>query len=191
MWKAVVAGLLAVVAAAPGAAAGGEVVIEKLAPTTKIRMVTRSVPSYELTGRIEEGAQDVFKQVVGSHVGGVLRLESIGGDVGAAVSIGRLVRERRIGTAVVSGKCLSACAIIWAAGVWRYKGASASIGFHHPWHLENGRIVKGAGDIVTTYFRDLGYSDKVIGKFLADPNSFYYLTRDQAKELGVGMYQLD
>lgn len=190
MLKLAMTALAALMVLSLAALAGGETVVGKLPPNTKIQMWTKSPPSYTLAGDIDPGAEDLFAEIVGDRMGGVLDLRSEGGDVQAALAIGRLVRAHHIQTSARS-TCLSACAIIWAAGISRYRGKDAVLGFHHPWHLEDGEIVEGSGPELTAYFKEMGYSEDAIRAFLADPRTFYYLTRDRANDLGVKLYSLD
>lgn len=191
MWKAAAVALAGVMMWCSGALAGGESVIGKSPPATKIRKVTTSPPSYELKGDIEAGAEDLLAEVVGDTKGGVITLESDGGEVDAALALGRLIRAHRIATGVAHGKCLSACAIVWVAGVTRYKGASADIGFHHPWHLEDGKVVKGDSAKLVAYFKEMGLTDAAIEEFMGPPETFYYLTGKKSRGLGLKMYYQD
>jgi len=66
-------------------------------------------------------------------------LNSVGGDVGAAIEIGRIIREN-YGITVVgtqtdykggkSSDCFSACVLIYASGIAKNVGVSAKIGIH-------------------------------------------------------------
>jgi len=59
-------------------------------------------------------------------------LDSKGGDVFAAMQIGRLIRKYELSTWVSApGKCYSSCALIFIAGVWRLN--FGEIGLHRPY----------------------------------------------------------
>lgn len=64
----------------------------------------------------------------------ILKLDSVGGSVTAAMAIGHLVRDRGFTTVVERGKeCLSACVLILAAGTDRVI-PSGKVGVHRPRH---------------------------------------------------------
>jgi len=81
--------------------------------------ITRSGDKLVLTGDIVEGDAAAFAAALDNDVRLVV-LGSTGGRVyeAMAMAIGRLVRKRRLDTAVPSS-CMSACALIWAGGVKR------------------------------------------------------------------------
>lgn len=168
-------------------AAGGESQVAKDLPRTKIVVVKDGPkPVYDLSGDIEPGAEDVFRELVGERYGGWLELRSMGGDVRASIQIGKIARAHRIKTYVPEGTyCLSGCAIIWAGGYERYVAKGGIIGFHRPWHLINGEVVPGDVHALTAYFKGLGFSDVVVERFLWPPDTFYYLDGESARILGV------
>jgi hypothetical protein len=58
-------------------------------------------------------------------------LNSLGGSVTDALTIGRLIREKKFATEVEAGKyCLSSCPLVFAGGVDRHAGEKAVIGVH-------------------------------------------------------------
>jgi hypothetical protein len=58
-------------------------------------------------------------------------LDSPGGSVQDALAMGRLIRERRLGTAVEPGAlCASSCPLVLAGGVERRAAADAAVGVH-------------------------------------------------------------
>jgi hypothetical protein len=69
-----------------------------------------------------------------------VNLNSRGGDVLAAMQIGRLIRKYDGSTWVdwdaadkADAKCYSSCALIFIAGVWRVIGSFGSLGLHRPY----------------------------------------------------------
>jgi hypothetical protein len=63
----------------------------------------------------------------------IVILSSLGGDVEAAMAIGRIVRSKEFWTTVKAGdKCASACVLILAAGVGRDADEGAIVGIHRP-----------------------------------------------------------
>jgi hypothetical protein len=58
-------------------------------------------------------------------------LNSPGGSVTDALAMGRLIREKRFATEVEAGKyCVSSCPLVFAGGVDRRAGETATIGVH-------------------------------------------------------------
>lgn len=157
-------------------------------PSTEIVLVRDGKnPIYAITGDIDPNAQMVFKRLVGDRMGGTVELKSLGGDLVASVSIGRIVRDHGIKTVVPAGTyCLSGCAIIWAGGVERRVEEHGTVGFHRPWRRnENGEVVPGRTGIVRHYYHEIGFNEEVIEKLMADPDTFYYLTGRKAQSLGI------
>lgn len=69
-----------------------------------------------------------------------VRLDSVGGDVDAAMKIGRLVRKYEGSTSIekepsgFNANCYSSCALIFIAGVWRSITSDGSaLGLHRPY----------------------------------------------------------
>lgn len=86
-----------------------------------------------LTGTIDPGSSARFLAEIearGEYVSTVL-LDSPGGSVDDALSIGRLIRERDLSTEVADGGlCASSCPLILAGGVERMAGREAAVGVH-------------------------------------------------------------
>lgn len=86
-----------------------------------------------LTGTIDPGSSARFLAEIearGEYVSTVL-LDSPGGSVDDALSIGRLIRERELSTQVADGGlCASSCPLIFAGGAERIAGREAAIGVH-------------------------------------------------------------
>jgi hypothetical protein len=74
---------------------------------------------------------------------GTLRLDSEGGDVATAMSIGRLVRKAQLTTIVQENNtCASACVLILAGGVWRIAWGDGRIGLHRPYFVNPVKAVE-------------------------------------------------
>ena len=64
-----------------------------------------------------------------------VRLDSLGGDVDTALSIGRIVRADKAAVAVLGdGRCLSSCVFVLAGGAIRY--VAGPVGIHRPFAPE-------------------------------------------------------
>lgn len=94
-----------------------------------------SLPGYHIIfidGDIDASTLTEFRVLVAQIDGwGMVRLNSPGGDLESAISIGRIVRAQSLGTEVAhQDSCASACIFILAAGVDR--SAYGKIGIHRP-----------------------------------------------------------
>jgi hypothetical protein len=104
---------------------------------------TRSGDYLFMTGAITAGDMERFRAVVDGVAGASAKappghdgaktvvLTSTGGSVYEAMDVGRVIRERGLGTEVRAGyECLSSCSLIWASGVKRV--AAGRIAMHCP-----------------------------------------------------------
>ena len=86
-------------------------------------------------GEIETASVDAFREFLkrynrlGAPWDVVLKLDSNGGSLAAALEIGRLIRAHQI-TVLVSEKCLSACVFVLMGGVQRYHERGSRVGVH-------------------------------------------------------------
>jgi hypothetical protein len=85
------------------------------------------------TGTITPGVSEPFAAEVSRH-GDYIKtvvLNSPGGSVGDAMTMGRLIREKKFATEVEAGKyCASSCPLVFAGGIERRAGDKAAIGVH-------------------------------------------------------------
>src|SRR6202795_524658 len=85
------------------------------------------------TGTITPGIAEAFAAEVsrrGDYIKTVA-LNSPGGSVADALTMGRLIRERKFSTEVEAGKyCASSCPLVFAGGLERRAGDKAAIGVH-------------------------------------------------------------
>src|SRR6266853_2119491 len=85
------------------------------------------------TGTITPGISEAFAAEVSRH-GEYIKtvvLSSPGGSVADALTMGRLIREKKFATEVEAGKfCASSCPLVFAGGVERRAGDKAAIGVH-------------------------------------------------------------
>ena len=85
------------------------------------------------TGTITPGISEAFAAEVGRR-GDYIKtvvLNSPGGSVADALTMGRLIRERKFATEVEAGKhCASSCPLVFAGGVERRAADKAMIGVH-------------------------------------------------------------
>jgi len=152
-----------------------------------VRLVSETPePIYELRGQIRRSDQIAFYGATNHRRGGWLILDSIGGSEEASIYIGREVRRLGIKTIVKSGDvCLSGCAMIWAAGKERWAEGKMNLGFHRPWHIEDGKFVDGNQGPARAYYRLLGFSPYAIDKLLWPANSFFWMNEYKARMLKI------
>ena len=85
------------------------------------------------TGTITPGLSEAFAAEVakrGDYIKTVV-LNSPGGSVTDALTMGRLIREKKFATEVEAGKyCASSCPLVFAGGLERRAGDKAAIGVH-------------------------------------------------------------
>jgi hypothetical protein len=114
---------------------------KRLVPLPQPDGITAKPMTFELvgggklmaTGTITPGSSESFATEVGRH-GEYIRtvvLNSPGGSVTDALAMGWLIRQRKFATEVEAGKyCVSSCPLVFAGGVDRRAGDSATIGVH-------------------------------------------------------------
>lgn len=137
------------------------------------------------TGTIMPGTAKSFAEEVGKR-GGYVRtvvLHSPGGSLTDALSMGRLIREKKFATAVENGKyCASACPLLFAGGVDRRAGAKAAIGVHRAISIGGDSLGErdGMADgqrvsaLAQTYLREMGVDLAVWIHAMETPNDRLY-----------------
>ena len=153
-----------------------------------------------LAGRIDVHALYSFVRLMGdariseAHRP-ILKLESVGGSVTAAMAIGHLVRDRGFATVVDRGKeCLSACVLILAAGVERFI-SSARVGVHRPRHgvavaaptmVAQARANDELIEDMRRYLEAMGTSEQLFASMVAvSPDSMKLLSRGEMHAFGL------
>jgi ATP-dependent protease ClpP protease subunit len=124
-----------------------------------------------------------------------LTIDSPGGDIAAAMSIGRMLRKARIRVFVPKNqRCVSACIMIFAAAVSR--DSIGKIGIHRPYfNLSNSRPVAPA-DVskhyanllqeIRSFLREMNVSEQLADDMLAiEPANVRYLSRDELMKYGL------
>jgi hypothetical protein len=127
-------------------------------------------------------------------------LNSPGGSLVAAMTIGRLLREQRFSTHVGrraadprkpgSGVCYSACPFAYAGGARRFLEDDSVLGIHRaanrvPVPDDNAFEQRVAAE-ATTYLRDMGVSTRLFRMMQTTPHdSIRLLSRDEAVRLGL------
>ena len=137
-----------------------------------------------ISGRIDLFTLYSFVRVMGDprlaeEKGTVVKLDSEGGSVTAAMAVGHIIREQGFATGVDrSGKCLSACVLLLAAGGERVI-ASSRVGVHRPradLALMAPSTAKAkerygqAVDAMRDYLKAMGMSDGLLAAMLDVPS---------------------
>lgn len=84
-------------------------------------------------------------------------VDSPGGDLWTALTVGEAVRDAGLDTVAV-GRCLSACAVMFVAGKTRGFGSgrtpgSTLLGIHGGYDIDSGRLAHGIGPALYAFFR--------------------------------------
>ncbi|WP_235697914.1 hypothetical protein [Cereibacter sphaeroides] len=149
-----------------------------------------------LSGPIGPGDSDAFRRIADKYANATITLDSPGGNVTEALSIGAEIRIRNFATMVLPQvECHSACALLWLSGARRYMSETSVIGFHAAYiHGANGEA-RESGMVnaeIGSFLAHLGYNKHVI-RFatLAGPESTLRLTPGTARALGVDLFLQD
>src|SRR5258707_874679 len=139
---------------------------EPLYADVKIERKRSTHFSIEISNSITKKDADDIAQHVGDFEDGiVVTLNSPGGDVDAAMQIGRIIRKYRAFVQVgVGSKCYSSCALIYIAGTTRL--SYGKIGLHRPYFAsapQNPREIERQVPIMLqklkSYVQEMGVTD--------------------------------
>lgn len=155
-------------------------------------------------GMISPRTPDFFEKFISSGTeAGYIALSSPGGNLGAGVRLGRLIRKSGLNTTigdgapVVNGEgklgpadCLSACAYAYLGGNERTLREGSRLGFHQ-FYLAGDGVISGSdaqvisGELIS-YIVEMGVDARIFtnaSKTAAD--KFYFVTDADAVDLGV------
>ncbi len=148
-------------------------------------------------GSIEPGAATRFAAEIearGEYVKTV-QLDSPGGSVSDALTMSKLIREKKLGTKVATGAlCTSSCPIVMAGGVTRAADKGAVVGVHQ---IFNGSTVKLSADQamsdaqrttaeINRHLETMGIKSGIwLHAMETPPDRLYYLTADEMKEFAL------
>ncbi|MGB8401585.1 GYF domain-containing protein [Bradyrhizobium sp.] len=140
-------------------------------PAYSIR-VMRNGTEAEIAGGFKYGLTDDFLRLLSaSRQIRVVHLDSLGGRIGEALRLNRVISSRSLDT-YVSSRCMSACTIAFAGGGRRILRNGAVLGFHAPsfpgWtEAELAEASKDQKDI----FAVAGFDRKFVDQALSTPNT--------------------
>ena len=124
-----------------------------------------------------------------------LLLHSPGGSVGAALALGRVVRDLGIATEIAPGDlCLSACPYLFAGGATRTVQDGGSLGVHQHYFGENivqpaflavEDIQRGQGQVMA-YLSQMGLDLRLMEHALmTPPESIYIFVTEELERYGI------
>jgi len=150
------------------------------------------------TGTITPGISEAFAAEVSRH-GEYIKtvvLSSPGGSVADALTMGRLIREKKFATEVEAGKfCASSCPLVFAAGVERRAGDRAAIGVHQVAAISsaaNGpprdemKVAQNISARCQRYLADMGVNLQVwVHAMETPPDRLFVFKPDELKSLNM------
>lgn len=161
-----------------------------------------AAPELYLTGDISTATVSELRALSagGRLNGAIVYLDSSGGDPQAGLSLGTLIRERRMNTAVgragasagrpAKGSCLSACVLAYAGGTFRFIDPAAVLGIHRFY-----RRTASAGDLalaqvmsaaITSYLIRMGIDPALFERMAAvDGDKMMFLPHAEALKLNL------
>jgi len=151
-------------------------------------------------GPIEEGDATRFSEISDTVTRATVLLESPGGSVRDALSIGADIVQKGYATLAGFGDgCFSACALVWVSGVRRYMVPDGLIGVHAAYSLvygKDGSVEKResgyANAQIGGFLNELGLTAEAIGFFtIAGPDELQFLTPDRAQRLNIDVFIQD
>lgn len=120
-----------------------------------------------------------------------IQLDSTGGDIAAAMAIGRLMRSMEFDSLVIAGGCChSACLFVLAAGV--NKVVLGEVGMHRPYFpqpaaAEVGPALQAVKAASVAYLDEMNIPTRLVeDMFSIDPAAMHILTLDE-----LGAYRLN
>jgi len=142
-----------------------------------------------VTGTFNTGDDKIFADTAIKAGRAAVFFNSNGGMLIPAMEIGKAIRLKGFVTAVLdNSQCASACALAWLAGVRRFMGPNARIGFHAASTLQNGQaaVASTGNALAGGYLTQLGLSEAAIVYVTSEsPESIRWLTPMDAQRYGI------
>ena len=119
-------------------------------------LVVPGNPVLYIMGEITSGDEAAVAELIDQNTIEMVALRGPGGDLDTAYSIGQIIINRGLPTAVIDGEdCASACSLIFLAGVSRTLPSDSRVGFHLPFIPVAQSPSQGDSVAVTQYCRSL------------------------------------
>lgn len=153
-----------------------------------------SIIAVTIEGEIKAGDYENLKEklapyMTANHI--VVFITGPGGDLLESMNIGGFIRDNKIKT-VARGKCASACAYIWLAGIKLGVDPKTNLGFHAAYALDKrGRaFADGQGNaLLGGYLAMLGYDLNLIAfATQVEGDSIVWMTANDARKLGLNFH---
>ena len=140
-------------------------------PAYSIR-VMRNATEAEITGGFKYGLTDDFVKILNaSRQIKVVHLDSLGGRIGEAEKLNKVIRSKNLDT-YVSSKCMSACTVAFAGGARRTLRKGAVLGFHAPsFPGMSKEELEEASTSQKDIFVAAGFDKKFVDQALSTPSS--------------------
>src|SRR3974377_2443390 len=111
-------------------------------------------------GEIALNDEKEFQQKVSTVPKAVVAFQSSGGNVVAALRIGKLIRLRNFTTVVPDDmRCASACALAWLGGANMLLCATARLCFHAAYDKDTGQETGVGNALMGAYLSQIGFLD--------------------------------
>ena len=148
-----------------------------------------------IKGEITDEDAKTFKQIALATERAVVLFDSPGGLLMPAIEIGKAIKLKGFGTAVIDTNCTSACAMAWIAGQPRMISKGASVGFHAAYTEDaSGRQVPNsvANALVGSYLNNLGLNEKVVAFVTsAEPDQVRWLNKKEAERMDLNILKFE
>jgi hypothetical protein len=140
-------------------------------PAYSIR-VMRNGTEAEITGGFKYGLTDDFVKILNaSRQIKVVHLNSLGGRIGEAAKLNKVIRGRNLDT-YVSSRCMSACTVAFAGGARRTLRKGAVLGFHAPSFPGMSKDeLADSSRIQRDIFAAAGFDKKFVDQALSTPST--------------------
>jgi membrane-bound ClpP family serine protease len=168
----IIAALVATIFGQPGTAVAADIFVGGMRWT--------GIPAIWIRGQIVPGDERTFAVVAAKRRASVVYLSSEGGEVDAAIAIGRMVRKLGLDTFVGRGStgCWSACTLIWLSGRHAIIQRDSYLGFHAA------NVPEGTAMMVE-YLAELGLTPAQINYMIRAPQPDIQLAMEwHARALG-------
>ena len=133
--------------------------------------IMRNGTEIEITGGFKYGLTDEFNTLLkASPQIAVVHLDSVGGRIGEATKLNKVIRKAGL-TTYVSHLCASACTLAFAGGTERWMRQSGVLGFHGPaFPGMSQRELDATNDAQRDLMVSSGYDASFVSRALAVPS---------------------